>query len=247
MSFFASSGHGVVGLLEGTGVSLVAGVLVALVNVVGIRLVRLPAVIATLVVYIFLQGLSLVLRPTPKGYIDTSTINLLQAKIGPVPVVALLALAALTVCQWLMRHSQIGVELRAVGSEESRARRLGARVERSFVTAHVTCSVCAVIAGLVLTSLVGVGQSGLGIQYTLTSITAAVLGGASIFGGRGSYLGALVGAVLIQEIISASSFLGLAEAWQEWLPGLLILAGAGLFSRARGRAASFANAGVAPG
>jgi ribose transport system ATP-binding protein len=247
MSFFASSGHGVTGFLAGAGVSVLAGVLVALVNVIGIRLVRLPAVIATLVVYIFLQGLGLVLRPTPRGYIDTSTINLLQAKVGAVPVVMLLAVAALVVCQWLMRHSRIGVELRAVGSEESRAQRLGARVQTSFVVAHIMCSLFAVLAGLVLTSLIGVGQAGLGIQYTLTSITAAVLGGASIFGGRGSYLGALVGAVLIQEIITATSFLGLPAAWQEWLPGLLILAGAGLFSRARSRGASFAAAGVAPG
>ena len=91
------------------------------------------------------------------------------------------------------------------------------------------------LAGLVLSSLVGVGQAGLGSQYTLTTITAVVLGGASIFGGRGSYLGALLGAFLIQEIISATSFLGLAIAWQDWLPGLLILAGAALFSRARNR------------
>jgi ribose transport system ATP-binding protein len=247
MSFFASSGHGTIGFLEGAVLSVLAGVLVALVNVLGIRLVRLPAVIATLVVYIFLQGLGLVLRPTPRGYIDTSTINLLQAKIGAVPVVMVLAVAAVAVCQWLMRHSRIGVELRAVGSQESRARRLGARVQTSFVAAHILCSLFAVLAGLVLTSLVGVGQAGLGIQYTLTSITAAVLGGASIFGGRGSYLGALIGAVLIQEIITATSFLGLAEAWQEWLPGLLILAGAGLFSRARGQAASLTGAGVARG
>ena len=246
MSFFASSGHGLGGLLAGAGVSLLAGVLTGLLNVAGIRLVRLPAVIATLVVYILLQGLGLVLRPTPSGYIDTSSIQLLQTKVGPFPVVALVAIAALAACQWLLRHWRAGVELRAVGSAEPRARRMGARVEATFVLAHVACSVFAVCGGLVLTSLVGVGQAGLGTQYTLTSITAAVLGGASIFGGRGSYLGALAGAVLIQEIIAATSFLGLAEAWQEWLPGVLILAGAALFSRARGRAASL-DAGVAPG
>jgi ribose transport system ATP-binding protein len=113
---------------------------------------------------------------------------------------------------------------------------MGARVRTTIVSAHVACSVFAVLAGIALTSLVGVGQAGLGTDYTLTSITAAVLGGASIYGGRGSYLGAIVGAFLIQEIVAATSFLGLGEAWQEWLPGLLILAGAGLFSRARGRA-----------
>jgi ribose transport system ATP-binding protein len=247
MSFFASSGHGVPGLLAGIVVSLLAGVGVGVMNVIGIRLIRLPAVIATLVTYIFLQGLALVLRPSPSGYIDTSAIRVLQDKVGVFPVVTLISVAMLLACQWLLRHSRLGVELRAVGSAEPRARRMGARVERTFVTAHVACSVYAVLAGLTLTSVVGVGQAGLGVEYTLTSITAAVLGGASIFGGRGSYLGALIGALLIQEIIAATSFLGLGAAWQEWLPGLLILAGAGLFSRARGRAGSLLQAGITAG
>ena len=66
-----------------------------------------------------------------------------------------------------------------------------------------------------------------------------VLGGASIFGGRGSFIGALLGAVLIQEIVTATAFLRLGTAWQYWLPGVLVLVAAGLFSRARGvRAAS---------
>jgi ribose transport system ATP-binding protein len=236
MSFFATAGHGLPGLLTGIAVSLLAGVAVGVVNAVGIRLVRLPAVIATLVMYIFLQGLGLVLRPTPSGYIDASSIRLLQTKVGVVPVVALISVIALAAGQWMLRHSRRGVELRAVGSAQPRAQRMGARVQTTIVGAHVTCSVFAVLAGIALTSLVGVGQAGLGTDYTLTSITAAVLGGASIYGGRGSYLGAIVGAFLIQEIVAATSFLGLGEAWQEWLPGLLILAGAGLFSRARGRA-----------
>ncbi len=52
-----------------------------------------------------------------------------------------------------------------------------------------------------------VGDPTLGANYTLTSITAVVLGGASIFGGRGSFIGALLGAVLIQEIVTSPQFL----------------------------------------
>jgi len=66
------------------------------------------------------------------------------------------------------------------------------------------------------------------------SITAVVLGGASIFGGRGSFIGALFGAVLIREIVTSTTFLQIGVAWQYWLPGILILAGAGVYSRARG-------------
>ncbi len=235
MSFFATNNHGIAGFLEGATVALAVGLTVGLANALGIRLVKLPAVISTLVMYIFLQGLALVLRPTPNGYLDSSTTKLITTKIGVFPVVVIFAVIVSLVFERLLRRSRLGVELRAVGSSEDRAVRLGARINMTIVWAHILCSLLAVLAGLVLSSLVGVGQSGLGSQYTLTSITAVVLGGASIFGGRGSYLGALLGAFLIQEIISATSFLGLETAWQQWLPGLLILAGAALFSRARTR------------
>ncbi len=236
MSFFATNGHGAPGLAVGAAVAVAVGVVVGLLNGLLIRAVRLPAVVATLVTYIFLQGLSLLLRPQPAGYIDRSVARLIQTKVLVFPVVTLIAIAIGLLCQWGLRRTRAGVALRAVGSDQLRARRLGANVNAAYLAAHIACSVAAVLAGLVLTSVVGVGQASLGGAYTLTSITAVVLGGASIFGGRGSFVGALLAALLLQEVTTATSFLGLAEAWQEWLPGLLILVGAAVFSRARGGA-----------
>ena len=235
LSFFAVDGRGAGGLLAGVGVALVAGLVVGAVNGLAVRYVRLPAVVATLVTYILLQGLALLVRPSPGGYLDTSTIDVLQAKIGTsaVPVAAVAVLVLVIVAERLLRRSRAGIALRAVGSEQSRARRLGTPVSRVVIAAHVICSLCAVLGGVLLSSLVGVGQAGLGAQYTLTSVSAVVLGGANIFGGRGSYIGALFGALLIQTAVTATSFLNLDQAWQEWLPGLLVLAGAAGFSGAR--------------
>jgi ribose transport system ATP-binding protein len=85
---------------------------------------------------------------------------------------------------------------------------------------------------------VGVGDPTVGGNYTLQSISAVVLGGASIFGGRGSFLGTLAGVVLVQEITATTGFLGLGSAWQYWLPGLLILVATALYSRTRTTAES---------
>ena len=107
------------------------------------------------------------------------------------------------------------------------------------------CSLFAAAAGIMLA---GAGRrrrraTPRAATYTLTSITAVVLGGASIFGGRGSFIGAFLGALLIQEIITASAFLQQTThpfsdvpsvAVPYWLLGFLILVGAGLYSRARG-------------
>ena len=67
----------------------------------------------------------------------------------------------------------------------------------------------------------------------MNCITAVVLGGASLFGGRGSFVGVLLGAFLIQQITNATTFLGLSQSWQYWLTGLLTLGAAGIYMRAR--------------
>ena len=72
---------------------------------------------------------------------------------------------------------------------------------------------------------VGDGDPPRASSYTLTSIAAVVLGGASIFGGRGSFVGALLGAVLLTEVVSAVPFLQIALSWNDWIPGILILVG----------------------
>jgi ribose transport system ATP-binding protein len=136
-------------------------------------------------------------------------------------------------CELVLRFTRFGLELRAVGSDETRAHRLGARVNLTHVSAYVLCSLFAAAGGMMLAAQVGVGDARVGVNYTLTSITAVVLGGASIFGGRGSFIGALLGAVLIQQIITSTTFLQIGIAWQYYLPGLLILVGAGVYSRAR--------------
>jgi ribose transport system ATP-binding protein len=84
-----------------------------------------------------------------------------------------------------------------------------------------------------LMAQIGVGSASEGVTYTLSSITAVVLGGASLFGGRGSFIGALLGAALIQQIVNATTFLSLSQAWQYWLTGLLTLGAAGIYMRAR--------------
>jgi ribose transport system ATP-binding protein len=89
------------------------------------------------------------------------------------------------------------------------------------------------LGSVLLMAQVSIGDPVAGIQYTLWSVTAVVLGGTSLFGGRGSYIGSLLGAALIQQILNATVFLGLSQAWQYWFLGLLTLIAAGVYSQAR--------------
>jgi ribose transport system ATP-binding protein len=242
LSSFATGSADTLSVLFGFLLAVLAGIGVGLANGLLVRKAGLAPVLATLATFIVIAGISLWLRPSPAGSIAQGVIDVLELSIGPIPIAFLLALGLLVTCEWGLRRHRWGLELRAVGSDEVRAHRLGARVTRTKVGAYVACSVFAVLAGFMLASQVGIGQAALGRDYTLQSITAVVLGGASIFGGRGSFLGAFLGAFLLQEIINSSSFLDLGRAWGFWLPGALALVAAGAYSRARGvKAAALAS------
>jgi ribose transport system ATP-binding protein len=82
---------------------------------------------------------------------------------------------------------------------------------------------------------IGVDDPTQGVSYTLSSITAVVLGGASLLGGRGSFVGTLLGAALIQQVLNATTFLNLSQTWQYFFQGFLILVAASLYTQARKR------------
>ncbi|MGB7100674.1 MAG: ATP-binding cassette domain-containing protein, partial [Xanthobacteraceae bacterium] len=217
LSFFTGDDQGVGELILGLGIAAATAMAVGFANGVLVRGIGLTAVIATLTTYIALQGVALLLRSTPAGYFRSDVVEVLAAKAGPMPIAFLIVVVVALGAEWVLRRTRFGMELRAIGSSEIAAHRLGARVNRSVILAYVLCSLFTAAGGLLLSAQVGIGDPAVGVNYSLQSISAVVLGGASIFGGRGSFLGALAGAVLIQEITTASGFLGLGTAWQYWL------------------------------
>ena len=195
---------------------------------------RLPAIVVTLASFIGLQGISLLLRPRPKGNISDSLSETLLLPLGGwVPVSILIVLVAVGLLEWQLFRGRVGREVRAVGSEAQAAHKLGVSKRRAYLIAFTASGGLTGIAGLMLAGQVGMGSGTTGIDYTLQSITAVVLGGASIAGGRGSFLCALMGAAMVQSIISATSFLNVDSAWHYTAVGALTLLAAVTFSQAR--------------
>ena len=232
-SFFVNDGKSDLMIAAGFGLMLALAVTVGSVNGALVRYGRFTPVAATLAMYIALQGVSLLLRPFQGGYINTGVVDAIGTKIGMIPVAFLIAVALALVLEYLLRYSRWGLNLRAAGSREQAAHRLGVRVNRTIVGAYVACSALTFLGGIMMMAQLGIGDPTAGVSYTLSSITAVVLGGASLFGGRGSFIGTLLGAALIQQILNATVFLGLTQSWQYWFLGLLTLGAAGIYSQAR--------------
>jgi ABC-type sugar transport system ATPase subunit/ribose/xylose/arabinose/galactoside ABC-type transport system permease subunit len=232
-SFFVLDGKSPTRIALGFVLMLAVALAVGLINGSLIRYGRFTAVAATLAMYIGLQGVSLILRPQQGGFIRTSVVDAISTKVGEVPLAFILAAALAVGLEFALRRTRWGLAIRGVGSREQAAHRLGVKVNRSIIGAYVACSALTFLGAIMLMAQLGVGDPTQGVSYTLASITAVVLGGASLFGGRGSFLGALLGAGLITEITNATTFLQLSQAWQFWFLGLLTLVAAGIYTTAR--------------
>jgi ribose transport system ATP-binding protein len=208
------------GMLFVIGVALFVGA----VNVILIRWLKLSSIIATLATYSALQGVCLLLRPQPEGPISFEFIDKLLYSVGFMPVALIVvAVVALLADIWLYR-TKGGLAARAMGLDEEAAARRGVRVAYLFVRAFFITAFAAAVGGFFLAAQVGIGDPNAGISFTLTSIAAAVLGGASLLGGRGSFIGALVGALFLNVIINILPFLGWDAFYGQVMVGLLTLA-----------------------
>jgi ribose transport system ATP-binding protein len=213
-----------------SGLAIVPGVLailgvgigVGVCNAFLIRVLRLPSIVATLGTLSVLEGFSLLLRSYPQGAINSDVTGKLVTSVGFVPVAfaAVVVVAALA-DGWLYR-SRSGLAFRAVGLDARSSRRLGMSTGLVVVLAFVVCSLMASIAGLYLAAEVQVGSPIIGNQ-ALESIAAAVLGGASLAGGKGSFVGTLLAAFFLTEIDNVLPLFQEPAEYADMAIGLLIL------------------------
>jgi ribose transport system ATP-binding protein len=230
-SFYFSEGASGARLVIGLALMLVACLLTGAINGLLAERLRINPVIATLAMFFVLQGVSLILRPTPEGLISGGFASQVQLSVGFVPVAFIIAVVLAVALQWGLRRTWCGLALRSVGSAAEASRRLGVRVKTVRFCAYLACSLACFGTGVLLLAQIGIGDAGSGADYTLLSLTAVLLGGASVRGGRGTFIGALLGAALIHQTATVATFLRLSPAWNYWLTGLLALAAVIAFSR----------------
>jgi len=201
---------------------------------------RLPAIVVTIATFIGLQGVSLLLRPVAAGTIDDAISNAAQFPLGAWFLSAGLALTLAMVAgaEWLLFRTSFGRTFRAVGSSPLASHRLGIDSRRLTWLAFVISGFLTGIGGLMLAGQVGIGSPSTGTDYTLMSITVVVLGGASVAGGRGSFISTLLGAALVQATSSASSYINANSSVHYTVIGTLTVLAAIFFSLARRRAAN---------
>lgn len=200
--------------------------------------------------FIVTLGTLLLLRGLAKGLANEQKIDskltwlndLLQVlgkaerwKLVPVGVWVMLVLAV--VLSLVLARTVFGRQTLAVGSNEMASRYAGIPVARVRVLVYVLGGACSGLAGLMQFSRLGVGDPTVAVGLELNVIAAAVIGGASLSGGRGSIAGSLLGALIMSTIATGSSQMGLPNWVQEIVTGAIIVLAVALDRfRQRGRA-----------
>jgi ribose transport system ATP-binding protein len=221
-SFWVTS-DGLGGSITGILLLLLVGVGIGLLNGFIVRGLGVSPIIATIGTLDILAGIGVILRPTPGGVIGLGISDALNKSISWLPI-SFLVIVVLTIgVEIWLRSTASGLSVRSTGLSEESCRRTGVRVQWIKIGAYVICAVMAVIAGLFLGVQVSVGQSNVASDYALPAFTACFLGGAAMTGGRGSFVGALLGGLFLTLLINVTPLLNLPSATAQTVTGVLTI------------------------
>ncbi|MFB2598808.1 ABC transporter permease [Herbiconiux sp. P17] len=218
-------------------VALTAATSLGVVNGLLIHYVRIPPFIATFST----QGVALAipLIITGANSIQVRDVGFSwigQGRIAGVPLPVLLLLVAAVIAGLWLRMTRQGVHVYALGGNKNAARLAGVNIARTTILVYAISGFCGGMGGMIVTSRLMVGFPATGTGNELFySIAAAVVGGISLFGGVGTVLGAMIGAVLIAAVSNGMNVLSVQSYWQSLVIGVIILVGVSFDTLRRSR------------
>jgi ribose transport system ATP-binding protein len=197
---------------------------------------KVSPLVATIGTLGIVTGICILLRPEPSGTISSSVTTALSSAIGfvPVGVVAIVLIAGL-LDFWLFRSGG-GLSARSVGFRRESSLRVGIRVNLVKTLAYMLAAAGAVVGGLFLAVQVGVGSNSVALGLALPAFAACFLGGAALSGGRGTFIGGVLGAVFLTVISNATQLMALPYAWTQVIYGVILLIAVSVYSVAARKA-----------
>lgn len=213
---------------------LVVSALIGAVNGAMVVRLRIHPLIATLISFNLLSGAALAYTTGPVGGIPSETVAHMHERFLSLPYPVWVAVALLVVLGTMLTRTRFGRNAYAVGGDAEVARRAGVNADAVRFRMLVLCSVLAGVAGIVLAFRQGIGDPRVAQGLELDSIVAVVIGGVSIFGGRGSVIGMLGGVVFLNVLRNAMNLQGVDPLLQQVVSGALVIVAVALFTRREG-------------
>ncbi len=206
------------GILCGLGIGLVNGFAVAY--------LRIPSMIITLAINAVAQGLLVAYTGgfAPQDSASAAMKWLASASTLGIPHAVIVWIVTGAIAVFVLSRTSFGRAVYGIGNKESAAYLSGVPTQRVVMAAFALCGGLSAFGGVLLAGYAGKAAQSMGDAYLLPAIAAVVLGGTSILGGRGSYLGTIAGAILITLLQSILSVMQIAEFGRQIIYGVIIVA-----------------------
>ncbi len=205
---------------------LAVGLLCGAINGAIVIYGRLQPIVATIATGAVYYGIGLLLRPFPGGSVNEDLADALTGRVFGVVPASIVVLLVIVLVIWVpFSRSVLGRAAYAAGSSETAAYMSGVPIRRGKFAAYTLAGLLAAIGGLFLTFFTYTGEAAYasGNSYTLFSIAAVVLGGVSLFGGKGSAIGAIFGALAFRTIGDLLFVFDFDPLWQPLFQGVILL------------------------
>lgn len=189
-----------------------------------IAFVKIPPFIATLGMMAALRGLALVHSAGNMHYGLPSSLTWIgQGSLAGVPVPVVIALLFALFGAWLFNHTRFGLHVRAIGGNREAARLAGVRVNLIEVLVYTMMGLTTALGGLIMIARIDSTQATIGTAMEIHVISAVIIGGTSLFGGRGTIYGTVLGAILLSMMTNALVIAGVDYFWQLVVMGVIVL------------------------
>ena len=223
------------GLLPALTCGILAGMSIGAMNGFVVGRFRANPILWTLAVAFFMEGVmrftwsgNQVYPDVTRGSAGAAFIGIFRTSVGPLPVVVIAMLLMLGLGQFVMMQTRFGRETRFIGSSRAAAATSGIRVPRVVLMNFLAAAFAASVAGIFITSMTKLGVFYLGQGYDFKAVTAVVIGGVMLSGGRGNMFGVFGGVLVIGLLTNIMTFIGVTSFRQNIVTGIVFIIVVGL-------------------
>jgi ribose/xylose/arabinose/galactoside ABC-type transport system permease subunit len=212
------------GVATGLFVGLLLGGLLGTTNGVFVTRAKVAPFVATLAMLAVARGLTYIYTAGEPILVHAETFNFFgQGTFGPVPVPVVMMLVVFFICLLVLTQTRFGRYVYAIGSNPEVTRLAGVPIDRYVVAVYAISGMLAALGALILTARLGTAYPNIAVGYELDVIAAVVVGGTSLFGGRGGVFGTLIGALIIAVVGNGMVLLNINPFWTQAVKGAIIL------------------------
>jgi ribose transport system permease protein len=221
----ALSGGTTSGLLYSMACMALIGLLCGLCNGFAVQYWGVPAMVVTLCIGSLLDGSYLAItKGKPIGNVAPILLDIGTSRvIGYLRWVLLIAIVIVIIVEFILRYTKYGKQLYLVGTNNNAAQMSGIKANLIGVITYAVAGVSATLAGFMLLGVIGSTQAGAGTEYTMLSVASVVIGGTNIAGGKGTFLGSALGAIMFTVLIGFLVVIQLPEGARDLIKGLVLI------------------------